>query len=233
MLFSAHHDYTSYQLSLPYISVLEQLAKTKLEITKAKESQVAVVVQQVPSVEEDPSVQQLASKEEAAVPKIKAKRKSSKSKAESTPSSDESVVAADAAALRADGPLPTTEEKPLISMLPIEAATIEEQLLADELKSFSALFKSDDISSSTADSKQQLPFELESINDELLAELQLLNEDWFLDDDASNEQLFAEEQSSFTQGGLLTEIDHTWSSEEEDIPLEETSGDVHTEVIDR
>lgn len=233
MLFSAHHGNTSYQLSLPYISVLEQLAKTKLEITKAKESQVAVVVQQVPSVEEDPSVQQLASKEVAAVPKIKAKRKSSKSKVESTPSSDESVAAADAAALRADGPLSTTiEEKPLISMLPIEAATIEEQLLADELKSFSALFKSDDISSSTADSKQ-LPFELESINDELLAELQLLNEDWFLDDDASNEQLFAEEQSSFTQGGLLTEIDHTWSSEEEDIPLEETSGDVHTEVIDR
>lgn len=186
---------------------------------------------------EDPSVQQLTNEE--AVPKIKAKRKSSKSKvvvvespSSTPPSSDESVAGAvaDDIALKADDTVPTPEEKPIISMmLPIEEATINEQLLADELKSFSSLFKSD---ASITDSK--LPLELESINDELLAELQLLNEDWFLedDDDASNEQLFAEEQS-LTRSLLLTEIDHTGSSEEEDISLEEVaSGDVHTEVGD-
>lgn len=193
---------------------------------KTKEIQAAAVQQvtsvgQDPLVGEDPLVQQLSSKE--GVPKIKAKRKSSKSKVESTLSSDEPLAVTDAA-LRSDDTLSTTEDRPIISTLTIEEATIDEQSLTDELKSFSSLFKSD----ASADSK--LPLELETINDELLAELQLLNEDWFLEDDASNEQLFAEEQS-FTRS-LLKEIDHTGRSGE-DIPFDVTSGDVHTEVIYR
>lgn len=184
---------------------------------KTKEIQ-AAAAQQVMSVGEDPLVQQLSSRE--GVPKIKAKRKSSKSKVESTLSSDEPLAVTDAA-LRSDDTLPTTEDRPIIS---IGEATIDEQSLTDELKSFSALFKSD------ASANSKLPLELETINDELLAELQLLNEDWFLEDDASNEQLFAEEQS-FTRS-LLKEIDHTGRSGE-DIPFEVASGDMHTEVIYR
>ena len=206
--------------------------KTK-EIQAAAAQQVTSVVEdplvgEGPLVGEDPLVQQLSSKE--GIPKIKAKRKSSKSKVESTLSSDEKVestlssdeplVVTDAA-LRSDDTLPTTEDRPIIS---IEEATVDEQSLTDELKSFSSLFKSD----ASADSK--LPLELETINDELLAELQLLNEDWFLEDDASNEQLFAEEQS-FTRS-LLKEIDHTGRSGD-DIPFDVASGDMHTEVIYR
>jgi len=203
--------------------------KTK-EIQAAAAQQVTSVVEdplvgEDPSlVGEDPLVQQLSSKE--GVPKSKAKRKSSKSsksKVESTLSSDEPLVVTDAA-LRSDDTLPTTEDRPIISTLTIEEATVDEQSLTDELKSFSSLFKSD----ASADSK--LPLELETINDELLAELQLLNEDWFLEDDASNEQLFAEEQS-FTRS-LLKEIDHTGRSGD-DIPFDVASGDMHTEVIYR
>jgi len=190
--------------------------KTK-EIQAAAAQQVTSVAEdplvvEDPLVGEDPLVQQLSSKE--GVPKSKAKRKSSKSKAEST------LVVTDAA-LRSDDTLSTTEDRPIIS---IEEATVDEQSLTDELKSFSSLFKSD----ASADNK--LPLQLETINDELLAELQLLNEDWFLEDDASNEQLFAEEQS-FTRS-LLKEIDHTGRSGD-DIPFDVASGDVHTEVFYR